>query len=296
MKPNARILVATDLGEAGDQAIQTGDVWAKRHGGALIVMHVVPDRLRHDPLFPQRQLGRALETTDLEARAGEAIDARVRELTGRSEDQFEVRVTEGSPAERILEVADEVSADMVVLGGRAPGGKRWVFGSVAERVVTHAEMPVLVARPTQDTKLVLAATDLSEPSLPAVDAAKVVAKAAGAKLSIVHVVDAPHPSEVAFTAVGASSAAREDVVRDEIEAARTRLRDVMGASEVETEVRVVVGEPSEAIVDLADDLDPDVLVVASRGRTGLSRLLLGSVAARVLRHAPCSVLVVRLRG
>ncbi len=295
MKPNARILVATDLGEAGDQAIQTGDAWAKRHGGTLVVLHVVPDRLRHDPLFPQQQVGRALETVDLEARVGAAVEARVRELTGRSDDQFEVRVAEGNPAEGILEVAEEAGADLVVLGGRAPGGRRWVFGSVAERVVTHAELPVLVARPGAETGLVVAATDLSEPSLPAVHAAKAVAKAAGAKLSVVHVVDAPHPSQVSFVQAVSSAASREEHVREEIDAARARLREVIGTSEVDTDARVVVGQPSEAIVDLADELRPDVLVVASRGRTGLARLLLGSVAGRVVRHAPCSVLVVRLR-
>jgi universal stress protein A len=61
------------------------------------------------------------------------------------------------------------------------------------------------------------------------------------------------------------------------------------------EAQVTVGDPAEEIVAMADALDVDLIVMSTHGRTGLSHLLLGSVAEKVVRHAPCPVLTVRQR-
>jgi nucleotide-binding universal stress UspA family protein len=62
---------------------------------------------------------------------------------------------------------------------------------------------------------------------------------------------------------------------------------------LQTEARVLRGDPREALVDAARNEGADLLVVGSHGRTGLAKLLMGSVAAHVVAHAPCSVLVVK---
>ena len=63
---------------------------------------------------------------------------------------------------------------------------------------------------------------------------------------------------------------------------------------LETETRVVTGDPREAIVDAAKDDHVDLIVLGSRDRSGMSRLFHGSVASHVVAHAPCNVLVVKL--
>lgn len=63
-----------------------------------------------------------------------------------------------------------------------------------------------------------------------------------------------------------------------------------------TSARVVVGDPREAILDLARREHADLIVVGSHGRSGLTKLLLGSVASHIVTHAPCDVLVVRPRA
>jgi nucleotide-binding universal stress UspA family protein len=86
----------------------------------------------------------------------------------------------------------------------------------------------------------------------------------------------------------------ETVRRDYYEEALVQLQDLVPASFTGTrEVQVAAGHPAETIVRLARELAVDLIVMATHGRTGVSHLLLGSVAEHVVRHAPCPVLTVR---
>ena len=67
------------------------------------------------------------------------------------------------------------------------------------------------------------------------------------------------------------------------------------AAGLETEAQVVHGDARQALVDAARALDADMIVVGSHGRTGLDKLMMGSVASHVVTHAPCTVLVVKLK-
>lgn len=269
MKTHARILVATDLGVAGDQAIETGAAWSRRYSGTLIVAHVA--------------------RAGAEAAARIALDERVRAVT--QQEGVELRVVQGATADSILAVAEEVSADMIVLGGRERSGLRWVFGAVAERVVARSPVPVLVARAEEErAPHILAATDFSEPSLPAVAAARQVAHELAAPVTIVHCIE----RDAAHSGIGALTSL-EGADPEVLAAARTRLRELCEQSPEKDTSRVLVGDPARSIVDLAEQIKASLVVVASRGRSGVARFVLGSVASRVVRDAPCSVLVVRLR-
>jgi nucleotide-binding universal stress UspA family protein len=76
--------------------------------------------------------------------------------------------------------------------------------------------------------------------------------------------------------------------------ARDRLAAALGQAGIAGEMFVVSGSPADVIVDVAREIQAEVIVVGTAGRTGLRRVVLGSVAERVVRHAPTSVLVVRL--
>jgi nucleotide-binding universal stress UspA family protein len=76
-------------------------------------------------------------------------------------------------------------------------------------------------------------------------------------------------------------------------AARKRLAETMTALGLTGEIEVTIGPPSDAIVKVAEEKGADLVVIGTSGRSGIDRLLLGSVAKAVIRHAPCSVLVAR---
>lgn len=87
-----------------------------------------------------------------------------------------------------------------------------------------------------------------------------------------------------------------DEQREQLEGLVARAEGTLRESGFSTESRVVMGDPREVLVEVAQSERADVLVVGSRGRTGITKLMLGSVSSHVVTHAPCSVLVVKQAG
>lgn len=134
---------------------------------------------------------------------------------------------------------------------------------------------------------VLAPTDLSNPSKCALKTAAALAQKCKAKLILFHVVQCPVCSS--FDAPPDTERMMEQAREALDEIAQSIPPDVA----VERIVRFGTREPVEEIVEEADQVSADVIVIATHGYGGLKRVLLGSTAERVVRHAPCPVLVVR---
>lgn len=154
--------------------------------------------------------------------------------------------------------------------------------------VAAAVLMSLDTRPALD-KVVLA-TDLTAASAAATDEAFELAHRLGAALLVVSVID---PGSLRLP--GGRWTERVDQVRARREAAAEHLVERGLGLGVPVECLVWVGDPGEAIVDAADAEDADLIVVGSHGRSGVGRVLLGSVSDFVVRHANCPVLVVRQR-
>lgn len=143
---------------------------------------------------------------------------------------------------------------------------------------------------------ILVATDYSDASRPAITRAAEVAAMSGAKVTLVHVYDpAPFVPPIAFP----SPARKEEEVAQGLAEAIVKGLEQLGKAEFPgTEVAVRAlrhASPSKAVVDLAEEIGADLVVVGSHGRTGIEHMFIGSVAEKIVRHAPCSVLVVRPR-
>jgi nucleotide-binding universal stress UspA family protein len=193
-----------------------------------------------------------------------------------------------------VRAAEAWAADLVVVGSHGPTPlPRTRLGSVAEDVVRHAHCPVLVVRPSVGTGCIVGATDFSDSALSALRAAADEARRVGGRAVFAHSVEWPlvlDPQLVAWTTID------QEFMRNLERESRQRLEDALAASSVQGECRVAYGEPGRALVREADAVRADLLVVGTHGRSGISRMVLGSVAEFVVRTAPCSVLVVRLQG
>ena len=264
-----RMLVATDLSEDGDAAIEAARYLRARHGGSLVIAHVMPSSSRSEMLMTDVQESSAVAGVAMHARIDEALLARLPEDVAESER----RIVEGSPGEQLIALAEETDCDVMVLGGRTPSEKR-VFGSVAENILAHSPIPVWIARPHKKTQRIVVATDLTEPGFPSVRRGVDIAALLDARITLVHVLP-------------------EGVAQIDPDAART-LRQIRRDLPPTAECVVEHGEPSSVVVSVAERSNADLIVVASRGRTGLARFVIGSVASAIVRKASCSVLVVPL--
>lgn len=285
-----KVLVATDFSEMGDEAIRQADRFARLTQSGLLACHIVPYFLRSAPYFTAGLQNEPADVLAIEHEAANRLAERVSALTGRTAEELEIFVDSGAPDAGIVKAAEETRATLVVVGAHgATGIPRLMLGSVAERVVAYAHAPVLVARPSPDSREVLAATDLSIPSLPVVSVGGELARLSGATLTVLHVLDMQSvpgawigPASLSAEAWGAARARAEQGLRDAVQQAG-----------VEGVVKVVEGSAAPQIVAEAERLPARFVVVATHGRTALARLAIGSVADQVVRSAPCSVLVLR---
>lgn len=294
----SRILVATDLSEDSDRALAAADAIAKRDHAKLALIHVMPNLAPISMLFPQAVASGALATADLERKAGEAVTDRLRNLTGREGDEVEIFVETGNDYAAVVERAEEWKADLVVVGSHGRTGmKRALLGSVSEKIVRYAHADVLIARAGAHPGPVVAATDLSELSMHAVEAAAREAKLRGAELVVVHAVDTLPLVEghVIGTPLGMYGGLDANTAEALVETARGALEGALASRKIQAKQETLHGPAAPLIVDRAEGLEAQLLVIATHGRTGLKRAVLGSVAESVVRHAPCPTLVVRAR-
>ena len=292
-----RIFVAVDFSPTSDEALRQAHLRASSTGAKLAVCHVVPNEIRSNVLFPNLGTKQALNVPLQLERVTEKAVERVTELTGRSSSDFDLLVTDGTPYAAILTEAEKWLADLVIVGSHGETGtSAGLLGSVTNKVIRYAHCPVLVVRPVNPPGGIVVGTDFSDPALPAVKAAVQEAARTGAELTLVHSLDiawtaASYPS-MAFGAAPTRLSA--DEMRELDVAATERLLEVLTQLGVKGQPRVTQGPAGAALIDIAKESRARLLVVGTLGRTGLRRVLLGSVAETVTAGAPCSVLIVRI--
>ncbi len=296
VSPLRRIVCASDLSEGADEAIRQAGILSHAYGASLEVLHVTssPDG-RHPALTRLRRHLRARAAFEAaREQARKELISRVDSLAGASSSEAKALVVEGAPHAAIVHRADELGADLIVVGSKgATGLGMQHLGEVAERVVRHARCSVLVARRGPRSGKILAATDFSDRSLPAITSAAEEARRRGASLTVVHNVE-PEPDafgpEVVATLLQLFSG---DLKMESDRCARDRLLAALERLGVEGEAVITHGGASASILRLTGELPADLVVVGNSGSTGLANALVGSVAERVVRWAPCSVLAVR---
>lgn len=293
-----RILTAIDFSYASVEALNQAKAVLKGSEGALALCHVMPVMHEMTTLFPQEHQGAMLHLVSKEAKIRQAVEDRMLSMLG--SDPGELFIERGMPYAELIGRADAWQADMIVVGSHSRSGFEHVLlGSVAERVVRHAHCSVLVARPTPKSGVVLAATDLSDPSLPAIRAAAEEARRRNARLVVLSVVDWSAAAWMAAAGAPfgiAPATASAELQQESHKLLLASLTQAIQRLDASGEARVVEGSPASTIVECAQELQAELVVVGTRGRTGLARLALGSVAEKVIQTATCPVLAVRLQN
>jgi len=220
-------------------------------------------------------------------------------------------VVEGIPGAQILTAIEQYKIDLVALGTKGLSGmKRFLLGSVSEWVLYDAPCSVLVVRERPQEAAanssrglhLLLAMDGSSDSWEAVVLLKTLKLPRSIRLTIIHVVEKPAVLITLAWISGHMDATKfaEDCKQTGRQAGAQLLektqRDLMG-EELEVDTMLTEGHAADEILKAAQEVQADLIVVGSRGMTELRRIMmLGGVSHKVVRHAPCSVLVARKLG
>lgn len=290
-----KVLYPTDFSEASHHALPHAEELVRRYGAELVMIHV---RTPYSD-DPNREEYHFFD----EGKYRDFIHAELRRVSGNVQlDQPAAAVVHRnvSPASGILEFADEERVDLIVMGthGRSALG-RFFLGSVTERVVRYAKVPVLTVAPERETyrdepsyRKILAAYDFSKHSKDACLRALDLAEKYRAQLEVLYVIEQDvHPGYLQDWKLSV-----EEEIPDLETEARQSLLEVLGAHGIEDViVHVIMGDGDgrvhRDINRFARENSADLLVMGTYGLSGFEHLLLGSTTERVLRSAPCPVLV-----
>lgn len=269
-----RILLATDGSEYSLGAQKAAIALTKRCQGELHIMSIM------------------LTTQDLEAVGTQNMrEAREREVQSYLDKAAEAALAEGvtytthlvfgeHPHHEIVNTAAGIGADLVVMGRRGVRGlARAMVGHATAYVAGHAPCNVLVVPRAAEvwSKRILLATDGSEHSAAAGAVALDVAKQCG----------------LPVTVVSATTRSHSEARKAEAQASVDREVAAMQAAGIQSTGVIAEGRPDEVVIETAAKEGADLIIVGSRGRTGLMRVVLGSISERIMGQAQCPVMVVK---
>ncbi|MBI3407810.1 MAG: universal stress protein [Planctomycetes bacterium] len=281
MLPIHTILFPTDFSESAQHAFPLACALARDCGAGIVALYVVPPPLGQDQVLMEQNPDEYYEGPRQALREVRAPDQNVR---------IEHRLEDGDAADEILRVSQEIEAGLIVLGTHGRSGLgRLLLGSVAEKVLHSATCPVLTVKQSSAApkfQTILCPTDFSDSSEAALDVAFTLTRDYHARLIVLHVaVPEPVVPYAEFEKIAEQSAGRRRELEDKLRRCQK--------PDCNAEFRLEEGDPADAIIRVALEAPCDLIVMGTHGRTGLRRLLLGSVAEKILRGAPCPALLLK---
>lgn len=294
MTPLRRILFPTDFSSRADEVMTHAAYLARETGAELHVLHV------YDVPAAKSTSGPDEGESDFRRRVQDRVKQIAGEFGGADLRTVAVIRTGEAAAPVINEYAVEAGIDLIVLGTHGRRGLRRVFmGSVAEEVIRSAPCPVYCIRqkddeatpPVRMPERVLVPTDFSEYAGRAIAAGRRFIADEG-QLHLVHVVEDMVPPAI----YGLEYPTYHDMSEEIERHARDELAN-LAASVVDRGIQVVTsvitGYAASALIDYSRDNDIDLIVLSTHGRSGVERLLLGSVTEKVVRTSETPVLIIR---
>jgi nucleotide-binding universal stress UspA family protein len=284
------VVVGVDASPSSADAVSLGWTLAQAAETTCRLVHATPEAWTVPPASsrPSAQPDAVNESVRLAARTV-ILDALAGKVPDDALATLEVRT--GRAAAVLLDAADELSAGLVVLGGKHHSLLgRWVVGSTADALVRALDMPLLVtAHAPVPVSRVLAAVDLSSAAETTLRVAERYAALFGAELHLLHVVE-PLPlipeAPVYFTDEEAYHRSAEHLQRIVWPLVR-----YPGAS-----TSIVRGPIADCIAAAVAERGAQLVVLGSHGKSWVDRILIGSVTERVLHALPCSMLVIPVPG
>jgi nucleotide-binding universal stress UspA family protein len=313
------LLVPLDGSVQAEQALPLASRIARHYGSTVLLLRVI-NTTNDVRMFPRELSALVPDTTMepdlLDATAYLAQIATSSDLSGL---KLSVGIVSGTAASRILDIAREQQADLIVMCSHGSTGvRRWVMGSVAQKVARYSPIPVLVVRehgyipsgpypdctrPLRPIKALVAldGSKCAEASLvPTVSLLEALTTPARGIMHLIQVVPLPSP--------GSDSGVSSLAYKEEVKTAETYLRTLVDQLEAALGPDLKVGitwsvigahDIAESLICVAEEGEKpayggnDLIAMATHGRSGLARWTLGSVTERILGATKLPLLIVR---
>lgn len=284
-----KLLLPTDGSDFNEGAIREAINLAKKCSSKIIAVSVIETNPEYETIAPQ-----LVEKAEKEARVH--LES-VKERASNEGVECEIIACHGEePYKCIVEEAEKNIVNMIIMGSRGRTGiKRLMLGSVTAKVIGHSFCNVLVVprEAKLECKNIVAATDGSRFGRAALYEAIEIAKRCNSNLAIVTVITSEELVHIEHSRIQLTSAADEEMKK--MERNIKELKELATKEGVPTEGLILSGVPAETILNAAKTKNAGLIIVGSHGRTGIDRVLVGSVAERVIVLSTSAVLVVKAK-
>lgn len=288
-----QILVPTDFSENAGHALSYAVEMAKRCSATIHLLHtpVIPTYLLMDlsyspgPEAVTRILNESQTALDEQAKV--LADAGVEHFTA---------IREGTVHEVIRDYAKEHGVDLVIVGthGRT-GVSKLMYGSVTERVIKTVHTPIIVIPPEGGAmpSSIVIAFDFSGPSKRAAEVARAIHGVFHGPLHIVHTyLDVWGEYTDRGAVVGEAAEKRREALHLGLgEMLRTEAKELFSIDVQTIQTHLATGDPAEGILRVAEDVGATLICAGTTGKSGIERLLIGSVARRLLHDSKVPLLL-----
>lgn len=282
MKKLQSILVAVDFSEASRDAVRYAVTLAEKFNSEIFVLTVIPE-IEGSPL--------GFDT--IKAEISKLLQEMKDDIGKKGHVPVETILAQGTAYDQITKHAMEKDVNVVIIGaGDKQDTDKYQLGTTAYKVVRTCPKPVWVTKKgcSQDIRHILCPVDFSDAAGRALKNAMVLAGAFGAKLTVLNVIERLsniYPGRPLLEPDSQGSYAKEQ------DNAFTSFLNRFNFQGVQWEKLARIGDPGDEILKAAQETNAEVVIMGSEGRTGLSRIIMGSVAEKVIREVPCSMITVK---
>ena len=286
------IVVATDFSALSDAAVARATSLARLDGAAVHLVHALTF-----PLIVTYSYEVSLPPSlwdDLRAAARAKLEQIRKAIEANGVANVTAQISDLPDAvSAIAEAAKAHQADLVVMGTHGRGGLQHAFlGSVAERTLRTIDRPIIAVkedpeRAAKPIAKILLAVDFSAHSDRAVAVAADLAARVSASVDVIHAFDVPSEYNPYLSTVGTEL---ERKIEEGVSERLGRIRQKLESRGIRANVHVRRGRPDTVIAETAKQIGCQLIAMGTRGQSGVAHVLLGSVAERTLRAAPCAVL------
>jgi nucleotide-binding universal stress UspA family protein len=282
MKFLEKILVAQDFGKSSDNVVKSAIELAKIFQSTIVLIHILPDDIVNEKarnLLNETALTKLIQTRDLIKNEGVKSESPL--------------LMVGNPHETIVRAAVDVNANLILVGsGETQKGDTFCLGTTAERIIQKSEKPVFVIKENVllNAEHILCPVDFSDASKRALKNAITIARRFKSELTILAVCELQESTWFTSEKIKEKeNELRYKLHKEELDSFLTgfNLRDLNWSKEVRR------GRPSEEILNTISRKMIDLLIMGTAGRTGVNRMIMGSVTEKVIREVPCSFLTLK---